>query len=333
MRRSRLLPVLCAVVLDSTILTGAYAGLVAQWHFNEPPGSTVATDSVGGVNGLLVGDAAFVAGGISGNAVSMTRAGAGLVNMGDYFQFADTDFSIISWVRTNDQTPTTVLLAKHRSGIVEGYFIGINKGSDYYGAPDKAHFWQGQFSSTTLVSTSSVNDGSWHQVAVAYHVGGLAEIYVDGAPVEHSLNAQSIYANSVPFLLGGFENGGVPVNSFTGYVDEVRLYDNALTSEDVQYLYLYDLLSLIPGDASLDEQVDDDDASVLGAHWLQHGGAGWLDGDFNGDGNVNDADAAILAAHWGEGTIESDPVPEPGSVALLTGITVLTMIYLRRRKA
>ena len=52
----------------------------------------------------------------------------------------------------------------------------------------------------------------------------------------------------------------------------------------------------------------------------------------NGDGNVNDADAAILAAHWGEGVGE-ESVPEPGSLALLAGIAVMGMVYLRRRKA
>jgi hypothetical protein len=50
----------------------------------------------------------------------------------------------------------------------------------------------------------------------------------------------------------------------------------------------------------------------------------------NTDTVVNDADAAILAAHWGEGTGEAR-VPEPGSLALLAGIAVMGMVYLRRR--
>jgi hypothetical protein len=86
----------------------------------------------------------------------------------------------------------------------------------------------------------------------------------------------------------------------------------------------------IPGDANNDRAVDDDDASILGAHWLQAVSGGFGDGDFNGDGNVNDADAAILAAHWHEGVGEGT-VPEPGSLALLAGIAVMGMIYLRRR--
>jgi hypothetical protein len=52
----------------------------------------------------------------------------------------------------------------------------------------------------------------------------------------------------------------------------------------------------------------------------------------NGDHNVNDADAAILAAHWGEGMGE-ESVPEPSSLALLAGVVVMGMVYLRRRKA
>jgi hypothetical protein len=87
-----------------------------------------------------------------------------------------------------------------------------------------------------------------------------------------------------------------------------------------------------PGDANNDGLVDDRDASILGAHWLQTAGVGWAEGDFNGDGDVNDADAAILAAHWGEGVGE-ESVPEPGSLALLAGMAVMGVFCLRWRKA
>jgi hypothetical protein len=40
----------------------------------------------------------------------------------------------------------------------------------------------------------------------------------------------------------------------------------------------------------------------------------------------------LLAAHWGEGLGETE-VPEPGSLALLAGIAVMGVVYLRRRKA
>jgi hypothetical protein len=85
----------------------------------------------------------------------------------------------------------------------------------------------------------------------------------------------------------------------------------------------------IPGDANRDNVVNDEDASILAAHWQQPGG--WSDGDFNNDNVVNDEDASILAAHWQETREGTAPVPEPGSIVLLTG-AVLSLLFWRRRR-
>jgi serpin B len=88
----------------------------------------------------------------------------------------------------------------------------------------------------------------------------------------------------------------------------------------------------ILGDANADGVVDDEDASILAAHWRQQV-AGWTDGDFNGDGWVNDMDAAILAAHWHAGVTEQDATtPEPSAIAYaLSMLIVLVAIAWRQR--
>jgi hypothetical protein len=92
--------------------------------------------------------------------------------------------------------------------------------------------------------------------------------------------------------------------------------------------YLFE--STIPGDANLDGRVDDQDASILAAHW-QQSEMSWANGDFNNDGRVDDQDASILAAHWHEGVSEgTSPVPEPATAVLLAGI-LLPLMFRRVR--
>jgi hypothetical protein len=120
--------------------------------------------------------------------------------------------------------------------------------------------------------------------------------------------------------------------------DDVNLPTLLALIWDDSQLYTTGVLTVerefILGDANGDTVVDDRDASILGAHWRQTGGATWFDGDFTGDGNVNDADAAILAAHWHEGMGEGTPnVPEPSTLALAAiGAVVLLMRAGKRRE-
>ena len=73
----------------------------------------------------------------------------------------------------------------------------------------------------------------------------------------------------------------------------------------------------IPGDANYSGAVDQDDAAILAAHWLETG-CSWETGDFNGDGKVDDVDATLLATNWNSGEpIGLASVPEPSAIVLL----------------
>ena len=105
---------------------------------------------------------------------------------------------------------------------------------------------------------------------------------------------------------------------------------NALEMSARPQFTLSQVESTIPGDANLDGVVDDEDASILAAHWQMSGTATWTDGDFDGDGKVDDADASILAAHWQQRAEAA--VPEPGTATLLVGALVLLLIPLWRKR-
>lgn len=215
------------------------AGVVAAWHFDEAPGAALAAAAAGTVDGTLTGDATFVAGGASGNALSLTRLGGGLVDMGDNFAMTSGDFSIVAWIKTTD-TASASIVAKHRNATVAGHILGINQISNF-GYPNKAWFYHSTQNPYQMPgSTTVVNDGQWHMIVVSYHAGGSAEIFVDAGPAEGTQAAHPIYGIAAPFFVGAtLGSDGVPVPNFDGLIDELQLYDHALTRAEVDFLFAH----------------------------------------------------------------------------------------------
>jgi len=260
----------------------AQAVPVAQWHFDEAPGTGTAYDSVGSVDGVLNGAADFAAGGIAGNCVSLDRTGNGFVDMGDQFGFTSGDFSIVAWAKTapGDQTYNTYILSKHHAGTACGYVLGINTDAGGNGQTDKAWFYVADYS-PAAASTTSVNDGNWHQVVGVFHAGGSHDLYVDGE-WETSMNSSEAIATDAPLLIGGVYSylaSGLPEGFFTGLIDEVQLYDHALSDTEVGYLYEHPteleegLFCVNPPAADLDGdcRVNLIDLALLAGEWLNCG--------------------------------------------------------------
>ena len=92
-------------------------------------------------------------------------------------------------------------------------------------------------------------------------------------------------------------------------------------------------LAPIPGDANLDGDVDDDDLSLVLAHWTGVGGLGgtWATGDFDDNGSVSDSDLSLLLMNWGwslgSGSIA---MPEPATMALVA--LAAPVLLTQRRK-
>jgi hypothetical protein len=120
---------------------------------------------------------------------------------------------------------------------------------------------------------------------------------------------------------------------FEGSYNEFRVYDYALTAEEVLGNYQAGANKVntigsqdMPGDADRDGDVDADDAQALAEAWGTATGATWEMGDFNKDGAIDIKDAAILAANWSpDGSGESvASVPEPSVLLMvLCGLTAL----------
>lgn len=292
-------PLLATFAVVLTLVAGSIATraeVLAHWTFDESSG-TVVHDSAGSYNGILSpGGAAFVSGGISGSALSLSRAANGFVNMGNVLGLTTGDFSIVAWIKmsSGDRTEDSGILGKHAAYTRNGFFLNANMTGGAL-VSDKAAFYQGGTGiaqvtiAETPISSTSVNDGSWHQVVAVYQAGGSKAIYVDGAPAEDSKPSQPFVGNSVAFLIGGVNFGGVPTGLFTGLIDDVQIYNNALSDDEVDFLFRY------PGQV-VGTNPELPPAGVV-AHWAFDESSGAVAHDSAGsiNGNLSPGGATFVA--------------------------------------
>lgn len=85
-----------------------------------------------------------------------------------------------------------------------------------------------------VVSAVAVRAGVWHQVSGVFDYGAQRmQIYLDGQLMGDKAVTVSIQSVPVQLRIGQF---GAPDNAFEGLIDEVRIYDRALTTQEIRNL-------------------------------------------------------------------------------------------------
>jgi hypothetical protein len=223
----------------------AAGALIAHWRLDEGAGFTV-NDEVGTFDGTI-----HTIGGVAGagwlpapdgacaGALCLDVNPSGYVDMGNVLGLTG-NFSIILWLRVApNEARWLIPLSKHLSQTNNGYFIGINEQPNGLGAPCTAYFYMSDCcGGTELVASSCITDGQWHQIAVSYNASGSVAIYVDGGPAENSRPIHAIVQNTAKFILGGIcGSTGSPEPFYAGFLDDVRIYNHALSGAEVQANY------------------------------------------------------------------------------------------------
>ncbi|MBL9129093.1 MAG: LamG domain-containing protein, partial [Verrucomicrobiales bacterium] len=194
---------------------GAPAPIPAHWW----SGDGAANDRAGNAPGTLQGGVDYAAGRF-GKAFRFD--GTGAVSFGpDVGNFGTNDFSVTLWV--NVGSGTEILSKRTLCGVTVLWDIRYVAGE----------LWAEYLVSALPVRVQvPMSTGEWHHVAVT-RTGPLLALYLDGALVSQKVDNQWTAAggirNTAPLLLGDGPCG----SPLQGSVDEVILYDRALTATEV----------------------------------------------------------------------------------------------------
>jgi hypothetical protein len=205
-------------------------GLIGYWPFDGTP-----ADASGGGHDLNLVNGAGFAAGLFGQSLDLHYGEYATRPASEpFFDFAGQPFSLQAWIKmTPGDEKGAVILAKHESGHLNGYFLFANKHNPNQGQLDKAGFYASSPIGNDAISTTRVNDGRWHQIVGVYTPSGNSQIYVDGA-LEASQTAQQVFNNLVPLTVGALPNGSL---FFVGQIDEVAVWNQALSATDIASLY------------------------------------------------------------------------------------------------
>jgi hypothetical protein len=208
---------------DTTVPDGEPV-LLAEWTFDDESGATAA-DTVGGHDGTLSG-ATWVADGVKGSALNM--GGVGNVTL-PAAAFAEIDQAITVSFWAYGATNQPVNDVAFRAGGAVNIHLPYGNSNIYWDAGYESGV------SDRIFKTASENEykGQWnHWVFTKDVTTGIMEIYLNGALWQSGTGKVKAISGTTSASIGGVAN-----LYYHGMMDEVRLYDGALSSRAVLELF------------------------------------------------------------------------------------------------
>ncbi len=219
-------------------------GLVAEWHFDEGSGGVLADSSGNGNDGVIHG-ATWVEGKY-GQALQFDGVND-YVNCGNdgSLKRSNTDFTIEAWIKLNGYSSSWV------EAILSNRAPGGGVGSLFFVRGEKDSLNKRKVTFDTSVGTESgpprmvfgitqLQLNRWYHVAAAfqYNGGGANEatIFVNGIAENTATLREIGNPDAQPTRIGWEHSQNVDYD-FNGIIDEVRIYNRALTADEIKTHY------------------------------------------------------------------------------------------------
>ena len=218
-------------------------------------------------------------------ALSFTAANEDYVDCGNdaELQMGTHDLTVEFWLKTTTTGAQRIISNGGQTDSDDGYSIWINNANKIRAG------WGDGTTSDAKNNETIVTDGNWHHCAVVFDRDDKVWVYVDGygqsKPMSTYLNENLNNTNDT-FVLGRKSTTSAN-DSYTGNLDEVRIWNTALDTANVSLWRDEELTSLHPN------------ISDLQAYYKFNEGSGTTANDLTADylGSY-ESDGTITGAQW-----------------------------------
>jgi len=211
-------------------VTSLGVGLVAHYKMNDNAADAVVADSIGTNNGTAQQNTENIT--VTGkvNTALSFIAGTDYVGMGDVADLRlTTSGSVGGWVKLGSTSDYQTLLSKiDASSGYSGYMLALRSDSVYWTiANDSAY--QYEFVPETIAT------GVWYHAFLTWD-GSDIKIYFNGSLTYSAQQTVNVDTGANSFWLGRDETDYAAAR-LTGYLDDIRVYNRAITSEEIAAIY------------------------------------------------------------------------------------------------
>ena len=199
--------------------------MVAWWAFDDGVG-TVAQDASGHQNSAAIANGSWGAG-HAGAALLMDGGNDGIVTVAvsDSLRSPTDAITVMAW---------TYRTAKHNVAVISHGYPTLFFG--FHGAQFKWQFERanGRMMACYAEPKYEAKLDQWIHLAATYN-GWVARLYADGVEVCSKWTWGAIKSTDAPFTISGYLDGsGRIIDEITGRLDDVRIYNRALSAEEIQ---------------------------------------------------------------------------------------------------
>ena len=216
-------------------------GLIAEYDFNNNALDTSGENNHGIVNGATLTTDRFG----NANSAYLFDGFNDNIEIANYTNMSPTDgFTISAWIKTENSLGSPIIYERLETNM--GFGLRLND--------DGQLMLLINGGDQTIVSQDNLDTGKWYHITGTYDINsGELNLYIYG-----ELVANAFYNSPVDYTIEprnsigayGDNNSGA---YFNGSIDDIKIYDRSLDSNEVDYIFMYSSMAQPNSQLNLNE--------------------------------------------------------------------------------